>query len=204
MSLDINTNKTSCEHTQKRVQLAESIAQEASNKIIQLKVEVLKNSNELNSLRNEVEDLRNRQMRKSLVFYGFPENGNESWDESKHLLEKHIEACGLEQVDIDRAHRARPRKSSERGYTRPIFVEFVTWQDANYILQKTNKLSKPPKSGTSPRILVQQLYGKKTAQERNRMLKIRKFFMRKNPSWKVNLSYPAILHIDKGTGSKKI
>eukprot|EP00112_Aurelia_sp_Birch-Aquarium-sp1_P001947 Seg1213.14 transcript_id=Seg1213.14/GoldUCD/mRNA.D3Y31 product="hypothetical protein" protein_id=Seg1213.14/GoldUCD/D3Y31 len=71
MNSDINMNRTSCEHALQRVQQAESIVQEASNKIIQLKVEVLKNSNELNSLKNELEDIRNRQMRKSLVFYGF-------------------------------------------------------------------------------------------------------------------------------------
>ena len=142
MGTNIDKNKTSCEHILQRLQQVESIAQDASNTVIQLKVEILKNSNELKSVQNELEDVRNRQMRKTLVFFGFPEKVNESWEESRQLLEKHITAYGLEAVDIDRAHRANTRyKSNDKGKARPIFAEFVTWQDSSYILQNANKLS---------------------------------------------------------------
>ena len=110
MSTNIDKNKTmTCEHIIQRVQQAESITQDASNTVIQLKVKILKNNDELKLVQNELEDLRNRQMRKLLVIYGFPEKGNESWEESKQFLEEHIKACGLEAVDIDRAHRANTR-----------------------------------------------------------------------------------------------
>ena len=210
LTSNIDKNKTSCEHTLQRVKQAESIAQDASNTVVQLKVEILKNSNELKSLQNELEDLRNRQMRKTLVFYGFPEKGSETWEESRQLLEKHFKTCGLEAVDIDRAHRANTRNNSnDRGKARPIFAEFVTWQDSSYILQNASKLSRFPKSHgskvkTSGKIHIQKLYGKKTVEERNKMLKIRKFFLLTNPDWKVSLTYPAILHINKGFGFKSI
>ena len=144
-----------------------------------------------------------------LVFYGFPEKGSETWEESRQLLEKHFKTCGLEAVDIDRAHRANTRNNSnDRGKARPIFAEFVTWQDSSYILQNASKLSKFPKSHgskvkTSGNIHIQQLYDKKTVEERNKMLKIRKFFLLTNPDWKVSLTYPAILHINKGFGFKR-
>ena len=41
------------------------------------------------------------------------------------------------------------------------------------------------------------------AQERNKILKIRDFFMHTNPSWKLHLTYPAIFHINKGIDYKK-
>ncbi len=63
-----------------------------------MKVEVLKHVNALNAVQNELKNLRNRQMRKTLVVFGLPENKNasESLDESKEPLQNHFKACGLD------------------------------------------------------------------------------------------------------------
>eukprot|EP00112_Aurelia_sp_Birch-Aquarium-sp1_P010563 Seg2251.1 transcript_id=Seg2251.1/GoldUCD/mRNA.D3Y31 product="hypothetical protein" protein_id=Seg2251.1/GoldUCD/D3Y31 len=147
-------------------------------------------------------------MRKTLIFYGFTEKPHETWDDCIQISEEHIEACGLEEsVQIDRAHRANRRNDAKnRSDPRPIIAEFVTWQDSNYILNNANKLSKKGSRDGSTRdkkIKVQQLFGKKTSEERGKMLKIRKYFLLQNKKWKISLAYPAILCIDKGNGFKR-
>ena len=196
------------DHGLQQIQQAESIAQQACNEVTKIREALNLKSAEVEHLKNDLEDLRNRSMRKTLIFYGFPEKPNETWDDCIQTLEEHIEACGFEErVQIDRAHRANRRNDARnRSDPRPIIAEFVTWQDSNYILSNSNKLSKKGSQDGSTKdlnIKVQQLFGKKTSEERGKMLKIRKFFLLQNKKWKISLAYPATLYINKGNGFKR-
>lgn len=128
-------------------------------------------------------------------------------DESKESLQNHFKACAQDEIEIEKAHRSNTRnKSAEKGKARPIYAEFVTWQDSKYIIQNANKISNFHANSSNEKSVrnhIQQFYGKKTAEERGEMLKLRKYFMLENPTWKISLTYPAILRINKGNGYSK-
>ena len=83
-------------------------------------------------MQDEIEDLRNRAMRKTNIFHGFPESKSkyESWEQSKQLITQHLGKCGIKGTKIDRAHRVNRKNSSEIA-PRPIYAEFQTWQDSS-------------------------------------------------------------------------
>ena len=113
-----------CHNCQKLIQTIEQLQQTVSemNKRIQsLEAEVAKSKTEDNSSLITVEDLRetnerveertNRQLRKTLVFRGIPEQEQEkSWKETENILAKRIaDTLDIEIEDaatmIDRCHR---------------------------------------------------------------------------------------------------
>ena len=190
--------------TLKLSKATESIAQSNLNKLITTSAEIEMLKGRFNSLTIELEDVRNRQMRKTLVFYGFPQhNGQrrrETWDDCKIILEKHLKSSG-------RAHSANSRNeaSSNSRSPLPIFAEFLSWQDANHVLQNQDKISKfTDSAGNESKIRVEQLYFGATLDLRKKMLKIRRYFLSMNDGWKIKVTYPLILHIDSGDGKNQI
>lgn len=200
------------DHHLQRIKDAESIAQSNLNKLITTNAEIEMLKGRINSLTNELEDVRNRQMRKTLVFYGFPtlqkgQRRRETWDDCKITLEKHLKSCGLGLPKVDRAHRANARNelSNNSSSSSPIFAEFLSWQDANHVLRNQDKISKfIDPSGTESKIRVEQLYSGATLDLRKKMLKIRRYLLSMNDGWKIKMTYPAILHIDSGDGKNQI
>ena len=116
-----------------------------------LEQQVLEQENKVESLENSLDDLKNRQMRKTLVFRGFPEGceGQDSWDNCKSFLTTFITDLKLDlnvAVEIERAHRGS-KKSQNNGSAkpRPIYAQFLRWSDANAVLQSgTTALIKSP------------------------------------------------------------
>ena len=203
--------KVKQDHAFSRISQVEQMANQCDNNFKELKQLLNEKDGELSTLKTELEDLRNRQTRKTLIFYGFPEGSDESWDDCKEVVENHISECGLEEVNIDRAHRIHRKGHSQdqsQSTSRPIVAEFLSWQDSNYILQNARKLSSMPSGKQAGKkrqlkIHVQQFFGKKTMEERSKMLQIRKYFLLNNKGWKINLVYPASLFVNKGSGFKK-
>ena len=194
-----------------RIKDTESIAQSNLNKLITTNAEIEMLKGRINSLTSELEDVRNRQMRKTLVFYGFPQhNGQrrrETWDDCKIILEKHLKSNGLGLPKVDRAHRANSRNEASNNSRSPlpIFAEFLSWQDANHVLRNQDKISKfTDSAGNASKIRVEQLYSGATLDLRKKMLKIRRYFLSMNDGWKIKMTYPAILHIDSGDGKNQI
>ena len=81
---------------------------------------------QIRDLKDEIKDLRNRTMLKTLIFHGFPEpESHESFEQSKELILQHLEKCGINGITIDRAHRVN-RKNSSAFAPRPIYSEFLS------------------------------------------------------------------------------
>ena len=117
------------DHGLQRILQAEANAQQACNEVAKIREALHLKSAEVKHLHNDLEDLRNRSMRKTLIFYGFPEKPHETWDDCIQILEEHIEACGFEErVQIDQAHRSI-RRNDAKNQTDPrlVIAEFVTW-----------------------------------------------------------------------------
>ena len=60
------------------------------------------------SLADEVDDLRNRGMRKTIIIRGFPEGieCKDSWENVRAFAASFLEKQGLPEIEIDRAHRS--------------------------------------------------------------------------------------------------
>ena len=181
-----------------RIKGSESLIQANSNRLEKLENLLSEKDGTIRKLTNEIEDLRNRSMRKTLVFYGFPEADQESWDDCKTVIVKHLEACKLKNISTDRAYRVNRNtgKDSVAG-PRPIYAEFVKWQDSNRVLNNAGKISKNRYKSDegSHAIKVEQLFSKHTFSERKKMLKIRRYFLQQDSSLKIRLTYPASLFL---------
>ena len=70
--------------------------------IDQLKNKIASLNEELNEFRVQLDDMRNRCLRKTLIFKNIPLKKKETWNESKELLAKEIKAVipDLEESDI--------------------------------------------------------------------------------------------------------
>ena len=174
-----------------RIKDTESIAQSNLTKLITTNAEIEMLKGRINSLTSKLEDVRNRQMCKTLVFYGFPQhNGQrkrETWDDCKIILEKHLKSGGLGLPKVDQAHRANSRNEASNNSRSPlpIFAEFLSWQDANQVLRNQDKISKFTDSiGNESKIRVEQLYSGATFDLCKKMLKIRRYFLSMNDGWK--------------------
>ena len=79
-------------------------------------------------------------MRRTLVFWGFPEGseGQDTRDNCKSFLTTFITGLKLDlpiAVEIERAHRGS-KNSQNNGSCkpRPIYAQFLRWPDANAVL----------------------------------------------------------------------
>ena len=89
----------------------------------------------------EIEDLRNRSMRNTLIFRNLPEENNETWEDTCGLLGSYIYSklnLPYDQDTIDsqisRAHQGSEEKSrnvvessNPRQGPKPVFAQFVNW-----------------------------------------------------------------------------
>ena len=57
--------------------------------------------------------------------------------------------------------------------------------------------------GSNHTIKVEQLFSKATMEKRKNLLKIRRYFLDTNKGWKIKLNYPAVLHINSGSGFRR-
>ena len=95
---------------------------------------------DINNLKEENEDLRNRSMRSTLIFRGVPERDqSDSWEDvSRYLSEYLANKLGIDlyetAMQVSRAHRTP--KSVYDNKCRPIFAQFVNWRYAEDILKK--------------------------------------------------------------------
>ena len=99
----------------------------------------------------ELEDLRNRSMRSTLVFKNIRERRNETWGDNCHILSNFITtkldlSYTKEFIDsmISRAHRRIEKEEGNNDHqqgNKPIFVQFVNWRVAEEIKSKVIQLN---------------------------------------------------------------
>ena len=207
LELKIGDVKQKYEHALQRIKDNETLVGETRNEVSKMRDDLAGMTKAVKSLANEMEDLRNRGMRKTLIFHGFPESKKsfESWDDCKNMIEKYLSICGLKNCNIDRAHRVE-RKQSNTLSPRPIYAEFTSWQNANRVLSNANAIVQKKyhaSGGSNHTIKVEQLFSKATMEKRKNLLKIRRYFLDTNEGWKIKLNYPAMLHINSGSGFRR-
>ena len=136
----------------------------------------------IDMLEREIDDLRNRSMRKTLVFRGLPAKaeGTDTWENIQKFSLKFLALYDPEfaHLSIDRAHRSArkidPRKSKSPT-PRPVFAEFVSWQNASRVLTMAPKIGKTPYEfqGHEYNISVEQMVSKSAIENRQTALKVR-------------------------------
>ena len=169
-----------------------------------LREELESRDKKIDMLEREIDDLRNQSMRKTLVFRGLPEKaeGADTWENVRKFLLKFLALYDPEfaRLSIDRAHHSArkidPRKSKSPR-PRPVFAEFVSWQDASRVLTMAAKIGKTPYEfeGHEYKISVEQMVSKSVMEKRQTALKVRKYLMNENPNWLASLRFPAILMV---------
>ena len=181
------------------------------NKRIQsLEAEVAKSKTEDNSSLITVEDLRetnerveertNRQLRKTLVFRGIPEQEQEkSWKETENILAKRIaDTLDIEIEDaatmIDRCHRGgNPKYYNDKNKPRPIFAAMFKWKDCEEIIWEARQKKS---------VLVDYKYGPLTTRRRNLALQLRRTLINEGTIVKAHVAYPARLMGKSATDKK--
>lgn len=175
-----------------------------SSKFQALKDELLAKDDKIVSLEANLDDLKNRQMRKTLVFRGFPEGveGKDTWENCKNLIADFVEThLEFSDVEVERAHRAKKSSAPNGGAKsdnrpRPIFVEFLRWSDSSEILDAAPRILQdhPYKvNGKVVPIFIDQMASKRIQEQRSEVLLVRKYLKSVNKGWKMFIRYPALL-----------
>ncbi|XP_040063739.2 uncharacterized protein LOC120838065 [Ixodes scapularis] len=93
----------------------------------------------VSSLENKVDDLENRMRRNNLIFFGIPENLNETKRDLEKVIISEIleDKLGIENVGVERIHRiGRPNK----GKSRPVILKLFDYNVKENILRNARKL----------------------------------------------------------------
>ena len=162
--------------------------------------EISQRDKKIEQLALEIDDLRNRGMRKTLIIKGIPEGaeGNDSWDNVKAFIISFLEThAGISGVGVDRAHRAAkkntPSASSAQAPSIPraIFVEFKFWEDSSKVLRNAGEICKKGfvYKGKNHRISVEQMVSKRVQAKKQDALKVRKYLLHQNPNWTISVRY---------------
>ena len=121
--------KTSLEFTQSQV-----------DQLVNLNLDegLLNIQNEIDRLKDKVDDLENRSRRNNLCFDGIEETYKETWsnteDKLKAILQDELE---IYDVEIERAHRTGSKKE---GKSRPVVAKFLKYKDREKVFKAKRKL----------------------------------------------------------------
>ena len=156
----------------------------------------------------EIDDLRNRSMRNTLIFRNLPEENNETWEDTCGLLGSYIYSklnLPYDQDTIDsqisRAHRGSEEKKSRnvvedsnpRQGPKPVFAQFVNWRFAEEVKAGIIKLNAQKRTN----VTVNNMYSKELTARKNEALKRRREMIKNNKNIHVRLDYPAMLKSKK-------
>jgi len=164
-----------------------------------------------------IEDRTNRQLRKTLVFKGIPEekirdesssnpDGSpklraENWSDTAEILAKAMSAAipntsvEVARSMVERCHRAAPNAKYKGTGPRQIFASFVDWRDSERTKEAFRK-------NTGVSIYVEQKVGARTTFRRNVALKERKRLMEAHTIMSGYVAFPARLMVKDSGGAK--
>lgn len=160
----------------------------------------------------EMEDLRNRSMRSTLIFKNIPEEEHETWEDTCATLAEFITTeltlpYSFDEIDmlISRAHRG-PENNEEynqnhrdKSKPKPIFAQFSSWRVAEEVRNAIIHQNYNKKTNVS----VNQMFSKQLTARRNEALKFRREYLNNHQDKQVKLDYPATLKSRvKGSRSK--
>ena len=148
----------------------------------------------------ELEDLRNRSMRSTLIFKNIKEERKETWEDTARILTNFIVedlklSYRYDEIDnqISRAHRGSSEDSNDnqtdhQGH-RAIYAQFVNWRTAEGIRNRVIELN----SKKQTPVIVNQMFSKELTKRRNQTLKKRKEILQNDNELQIKLEFPAKL-----------
>lgn len=147
----------------------------------------------------QIEDLRNRSMRSTLIFKGVAVGKNEkTWSDTECELLKTIKKADKQIGDdiIERCHRGPVRKEQDPE----IVCKFYSWKDAERVKQSFIEKNIKDKKFN---VFCKQKYGPLTTARRNMAMLERKRLMNEGIAAKAYVAYPAKLMIAQSKRDKK-
>ena len=161
-------------------------------------------SEQLDTLVKDIEDVKNRSMRSTLVFKNIEQKGDKTWEETTQLLADELsnivedKSTNEININISRAHRT---KSTRKGGPLPIVCCFTNWRFADHIKRKIIIASIAGKT----KVTVDQMYTPQLTSRRNAALLHRKELIQKDSTLQAFLEYPAkLMGRKRGMGEKYI
>lgn len=171
----------------------------------QLKHKLHNTVNDQHAALEMVEDCKNRQLRKTVVFRGIPEkkiqsevntDGTlstrpENWDDTAGALAESMSQAlpntTIEQASkmVERCHRSKPNPKYKGTGPRPIFAAFLDWRDSELV-----KVSYRKNSGN---VFAEQKVGPRTTARRNMALKLRRELLDERRITNAYVAFPARL-----------
>ena len=170
--------------------------------------QIIRQNEAISELESEIEELKNRSVRKTLIFKNIKHQVNEnSWSDTKNVLiyemSKVLTEASKEKTvtNIERAHRVQSNSETRNrsNNTPPYLVaKIANWEFSEriksaFIVENQN--------GNS-RVFVSQMYSKSLTLRRNQALKHRYKLKEGDPSIQGYVRYPATLMI-KRAGERK-
>ena len=176
---------------------------------VNLKTKLQNITNEQGEILEAIEDRTNRQLRKTLVFKGIPEEKiqddssvntdgspklrSENWNDTAEILAKAMsEAMPNTTVDaarsmVERCHRAAPNPNYKGPAPRPIFAAFLDWRDS----ERAKDAFRKAKTG----VFADQKVGPRTSKRRDMALRERKRLLEQSIIYNGYVSHPARLMV---------
>jgi len=181
---EVESIKNENSNLKKQVDMNKSTIDSLKGETSTLKSKLMKLESNQMLLEEEIEERTNRQLRKTLVFRGIPEQTirrdsssdnagrKENWDDTEELLAQKIaEVCedtSLSQARemIERGHRGGPNPNYQGDKPRPIFAAFYDWKQSEFVKKQFRINSTAYQCGNK--------YGARTSARRNLAMKERK------------------------------
>ena len=102
-----------------------------------LEIELVKKS-DMEAINEKLINLEDRSRRNNLRIDGIVENENETWSDTQKKAEELFgKILGVENVDVERAHRSGKKQA---GKPRSIVLKLLNWKDKQKILLNCHKL----------------------------------------------------------------
>uniref|UniRef100_A0A3P8PYG8 L1 transposable element RRM domain-containing protein n=1 Tax=Astatotilapia calliptera TaxID=8154 RepID=A0A3P8PYG8_ASTCA len=158
-------------------------------------------SDEVNALRQKLDDIENRGQRNNLRFAGFPEGceGSDALAFVRNAIPQLLKVDFPGGLEIDRAHRSLVRRKPDGHPPRVIIARFLRFQDREQIMEAARRLGQLNWNGH--RIMIFPDYSKLVTDKRaafnpcKRLLHERKI--------KFSLLFPAVLVLKMTEGRRE-
>ena len=187
-------------NAEKKIKLLETENQKLKEALNSTSNTANANANAINALEERIEDRTNRQLRKTMVFRGVPEedDSNETWDDTKSLLAAEIaKVLNTEESEavemLERVHRAAPNPHYKGSAPRPIFAAFNYWPDTVEVIDKFRQQN--INSDNDNKVTADYKYGPLTTKRRSLAMLERKKLKDTNAIVAGYVAFPARLMV---------
>ena len=145
-------------------------------------------------IEEELEDLKNRSMGKTLIFRNIQQDPrSESWDQTKIILAKEIKTK-MENIDhsiiIKKTEREHKAKENRSGKNLPITAKFNEWNFSEEVKASFIKAAKDGNDCTP--IFVSQMYSPALTTRRNKAMKKWKQLREEDQDIRAYVKYPPV------------